>query len=676
MKVKGANFFELHIEKIVMAVVAAVFVLVLVVQLGAEGPTVTVNNQKTPLEQAYEPAENEAKLVRTRMNAQDPELPEIGERVDLLARFREARAAELAPRDRIVFGRTIGLAIDGGDPFDNRQLAELVIPAPGEPAAYSFAATLDPWAVQDTDGLAALLPSGQPYDKAAVSVQATFDSSALNESLSAEPGGELSAWPISWWRGSIEILAVRLERQRQNSDGSWPEEVEAVPTPPGLLDIPAELAEQPELSPGELKAAVQEVQRGLAQRVRRPAFYPIIAGEPWVEPREGMRLAGLEIGADPELAALERRLSQVDAGIERGQGELAELGAGPGARQGAQPQQGDRAREAQIRRLEGRLEGLRRQRERVVAELTDLGHPPEEPAEEQEPGARRQGQRQGGRAGVDSESLASGQPIQVWAHDITAEPGETYRYRVVLELNNPAYGQSQFLIEEQRHLAEPVTVLSTPSAWSTPVMAPPMTAFFVTSGSEAQQGAMGVRMANAGVEVFTFLYGYYRKGAASLEPGDPVAAWADLPEGLPIFDIDQPPPAGGPVMPAPVREQGRRARRGQEQDGVLPVRTLAAADAYLLDVYESAAREAGAVVQGRAPRIVTFGDAQGQVLRRLVGGDRRSPLYGRLSASAAAGRNQGQPGPEPEQQEDQRRGREPPVEPPPAPPGGGGGGGG
>src|SRR5690606_20004845 len=103
---------------------------------------------------------------------------------------------------------------------------------------------------------------------------------------------------------------------------------------------------------------------------------------------------------------------------------------------------------------------------------------------------------------------------------------------------------------------------------------------------------------------------------------------------------------------------------------------IAEADAYLLDVYESAAREAGGLVQGRAPRIVAFGNSAGEVLRRLVGEDRRSPLYERLAASAAAGQTQRQPEPEPEQpqiEQRQRREREPEQPPQTMPPGGGGG---
>jgi hypothetical protein len=135
-------------------------------------------------------------------------------------------------------------------------------------------------------------------------------------------------------------------------------------------------------------------------------------------------------------------------------------------------------------------------------------------------------------------------------------------------------------------------------------------------------------------------------------------------------------------MPEPVvdPQAGRRDRRpGEPAPGgdVLPIRTLAAAEAYLLDVYESAAREGANGMAGRAaPRIVTFGNRAGEVVSRLVGEDRRSPLYARLNASAEAGRTQGQPEPEPEQPDQGERPPPPPPPPPPGDAGGGGGGGG
>ncbi len=671
MKVKGANFFELHVEKIVLIAVAVVFVLVLVFQLGAEGPAVTINGQQTPLEQAYAPAENLARETQREIQAADPPLPEITESVDLLGRFQAARTADLTPRDRIAsLGPPINLSVgDIGDIGGNARFVDLSVPAPADPAAYSFAATLDPWTVEEVEGLAALAPARQPYEKAAVSVQATFDAEALYSALADDPdgAGPINAWPINWWNNNIEILGVRLDRQRRATDGSWGE-TEAVPTPPGMLDLPAEIAEVgPELTAGELESFLDDVRRQLLRQVRQPDYYAIIAGEAWVEPREGARLAAMDAGINPEVAALERRLAQLDRDIERLQSELGEITGGR-----PQAEAPDRRTENRIRSLEMQIQRRQEQRDQIVEELTALGFAPEPAEEEGAAGGRRDAR---GEPEPGNQPLSARQPVELWAHDLTAEPGETYRYRLRAVLNNPAFRRDQFLIEEQRSMAQSPTILSEPSPWTEPVIVSPMSAFFVSSGAEGQQGAMGVRMATAGVEVFKFYYGYYRKGVTSLEPGDPVAAKADLPEGLRIFDTAGPRPEGGARVAPPDPELGGRRGPAPEQAEGLGTQTVAAADAYLLDVVESSARDTGGLVQGQAPRMVAFGDSSGAILRRLVGEDRRSGLYGRLSASAEAGRTQGEPAPEPEPEEPVRDPREAPP-PPPVDPGGGGGGGG
>jgi hypothetical protein len=209
-----------------------------------------------------------------------------------------------------------------------------------------------------------------------------------------------------------------------------------------------------------------------------------------------------------------------------------------------------------------------------------------------------------------------------------------------------------------------------------------MTAYFVSSGAEARQGAMGVVTASAGVEIYQFFYGFYRKGTSALEPGDPVAAQAKLPP-LQKFDVSMPPPADGRAPP-PLRapdpgDPGGRLRPGAAVPAVpaelaIGESIVIDADAYLLDVVESSAVEAGPLGRGSgtAPRYALFGNPAGHVERRSVTEDRRGGLYSRLAASAEAGLTQGQPEPEPEQAEQIRT----PPPPPPDRPGEGGGGGG
>ena len=69
-----------------------------------------------------------------------------------------------------------------------------------------------------------------------------------------------------------------------------------------------------------------------------------------------------------------------------------------------------------------------------------------------------------GDAGAGEEQEES--VIQIWAHDITIEPGRTYRYRFTVELYNPFFARKLDLIKEQHDLAESITLASQTSEWS------------------------------------------------------------------------------------------------------------------------------------------------------------------------------------------------------------------
>lgn len=67
----------------------------------------------------------------------------------------------------------------------------------------------------------------------------------------------------------------------------------------------------------------------------------------------------------------------------------------------------------------------------------------------------------------------------VWAHDLTAQPGRTYRYRIQIELLNEYAGLPRDLAEPRD--AEKVLLASDWSDWSDPVTVRPDTYFFVQS---------------------------------------------------------------------------------------------------------------------------------------------------------------------------------------------------
>src|SRR5204863_10014559 len=56
--------------------------------------------------------------------------------------------------------------------------------------------------------------------------------------------------------------------------------------------------------------------------------------------------------------------------------------------------------------------------------------------------------------------------LAVWGHDITIQPGKTYRYRFTVEVYNPLFAHKVALIDSQKPLAEKFTLASQTSEWS------------------------------------------------------------------------------------------------------------------------------------------------------------------------------------------------------------------
>jgi hypothetical protein len=68
----------------------------------------------------------------------------------------------------------------------------------------------------------------------------------------------------------------------------------------------------------------------------------------------------------------------------------------------------------------------------------------------------------------------------IWATDETAQPGQTYRYRLVYKLKNPVFGITNLAPDD---MVKKFVIESKPSDWSPPVVAPPVTKFWVASAN-------------------------------------------------------------------------------------------------------------------------------------------------------------------------------------------------
>src|SRR6185295_15883161 len=108
-------------------------------------------------------------------------------------------------------------------------------------------------------------------------------------------------------------------------------------------------------------------------------------------------------------------------------------------------------------------------------------------------------------APVAAPNLLDNPEVKVWAHDVTVEPGATYKYRVRIAVNNPFYGRN--VKATQQKLTEPSLLWSDWSAPTANVDVDRSDYFFVTSASDRSLASPSPR---ANAELFVFYYGYWR----------------------------------------------------------------------------------------------------------------------------------------------------------------------
>ncbi len=124
-------------------------------------------------------------------------------------------------------------------------------------------------------------------------------------------------------------------------------------------------------------------------------------------------------------------------------------------------------------------------------------------------------------AGMDGANPQNTEPesrkLKVWAHDLSIEPGKTYRYRIVVTVLNPLYRQKR-VAEEQREANYDLIALGpdenelTASPWSKPVTVDQQHYFFMVKGSTQ----------TARVEVWHVYNGQWYNKEFEVRPGDPI----------------------------------------------------------------------------------------------------------------------------------------------------------
>jgi hypothetical protein len=505
-------------------------------------------------------------------------------------------------------GNSSTLKIQSARPVASESFRAIQVAAPTLSAAASYQTTISPAEVVRVEGLKDYLPAEQPFDKAYVTVQGTFDGVALREVLASDPDGDgpLVPLPLGWWRDPqnqgndlINIVAVEVERQTVSlSDGSSASETVIVSSLPGRPSLLKEWSEVTRA--GDVGPLLDEA-FALSEWLQRPAFYESIAGPRWTPPAELVkvdedgedntrrldveqrRLAKLDqeivqlrldLERAPTAQELRQRQSERDAERRDGSGQGGQRGGKGGGGERSRPaaEPGRQERELSKEAIDRQLKNKETERARAAKRIIDLGGKPPELAQTQgDAGAPQVAPRL---------SLLESPEIKLWAHDLTPSRGGVYKYRMRVVLNNPFFGRP--LNPDQESLGHDPLARSAWSEWSEEIEVLPAEYFFITSAEEQSQLTPRPR---ATVEMFQYYYGYYRKATVSLEPGDMIMGEAKLPDGLKFADMsklpdileslpDAPPapvapparvspgrgPDGGPQNTPPSFREGQRGR--------------------------------------------------------------------------------------------------------------------
>lgn len=557
MKIKGISPIEQHIEKIVLAVFALFAMAMFVLQFNLFGDpnAVQIDQRKVSPGQAIESIED---LARRKEGELDAGLrpDEVPARPGPRAALEKAMGTPPVPPEfaRIALlpgGERQPEIIEGTSPISTNGAAERVVqvepPTPVEPTARAFGSTINPLTVARDPRIAAALGDTQPIDARVVSVQATFPADQLRAALSAIPdeGSGVRPLPRSWWVDQVELLDVEVERQELGEDGSVVE-TSIVPPFPGMPTL-RERISAADVAPRELPE-ILAAERNDRERIRRAPFLPIISGEPWIWPA----LAAELDAADPNRETVERlvdtrrrlmtEIERLKNPQQRRQRPEREPEGGPpdegprlpGGSGGPRPSGGSGGSSSSSgANIQKRIDDLTKQVTEIETRLKDeFGRTADgDPLEKRElkPFA------ESNTSLTASDAPAS---VTVWTHDLTAQPGRTYQYRVRVWVTNPLFGHVDQVGQDQRSGAASIALASDWSEPTAPVTIQPSPAVFVSSASTGE-GLGGIelrRPATATLDVFAFHYGYWRAFDITLEPGDQVRTEIPIP-AMPIWEV-------------------------------------------------------------------------------------------------------------------------------------------
>lgn len=515
MKLKNINPFELHVEKIALAIVGLFLLYVVWAYILSDRFPGADSIEKDVL--------SIAKRVEDKLDDPAPEVltkfqvPEYAEEfiADVNQPLTPASPVDGVGSSQLAVAvvSSFGIDLEGdiGPTEGQPEYRPLKVPAPVEVAARSELVTLDP---TEEPEIIQAIGGRPPYDKAVASIAARFDVASMLEQIQPQ-AGDMNVTPLpipdAWMREAFVVLDVQVERREQLADGTWSQPT-LLPPMPGRLTFRGQLGQVTRQNAMQYIDAVRQQQSKVVQPqgylLKNAVWNPPSLSEPENQTSDGEAEPG---DVNNQTAEQIRRL---EARIRQLQTQVTRL-----TRQRQQMQQAGRdtsridtqiaSSSTDIRTLEAQIRQLQQGRTAEPDMLPD-------PRFQDEPGIRRPVPGRNGMVapGVESftGSLLSQATLDVWSQDLTAEPGKTYQYRVRIVTTNPLFGRA--LPESQQQLRDQFALLGEWSAWSDSVETHQMRYFWVVGGAEGR-GSLEL-------ELWRFHDGIWKSAEVNVSPGDPI----------------------------------------------------------------------------------------------------------------------------------------------------------
>ncbi len=536
MKLKEANFLDLHAEKLAIGLGAAFVAYVVWAYVIGHTHQVELNGQPVPAAQVDPKLLDEAQRLQNRLDAPAHEALREFPVPDYAAVFRNRRQTPPTPPGDIsdlpanmfAMGPTnLNRLRIGGErrPLPGeRPYQPLSIPAPQRIVVRPGMGAIDLEAIAPArrEPIVAAFGQRTPLDQQWVSLAAQLDLASIARQLQVDAlEADRRSIPASLMAEAFAFVDVQVERRRVLGPDRYGEP-EPVGSMPGRVSVRGNLAEVTLGNVGDMIGFVRQ-NRG---EILQPTMYPLLNRQ-WVPPQFAIEMDDParpdEAPQDEpaEVTDLRRQLRLAHNRVRYIQGQISRF---------------TQANQPTPERLQRQLDQARQQAQEIEEQLQQAGvrteNPPparpstrpttrpdgfaefapgvvdnDRPADEEGNGGPAQPTDSGlGAAGL------TGPTLEVWAHDFDTQPGQTYQYRVRLIAANPLFGRR--VPKEQIDLAKRFTLVGDWSDWSDPVGTPRMEYFFLTA---AQQ-----QVGRAQVEVWKFHGGLWRAAEFSVEPGDPI----------------------------------------------------------------------------------------------------------------------------------------------------------